>query len=158
MFPGMKIRWRMTWHSKHQVSDQIEENLVFWKNWMFRFAKLSSVFSRCAVRQSVLLVQVQQNRTVQYGKLKGPEFPRLRAKRVRLWRTPLVYYLGNPSRIADRKVRRQASKYIMLDNTLYRRTIDGVLLKCLGSDQSKIVMGEVHEGICGTHQSAHKMK
>jgi hypothetical protein len=47
----------------------------------------------------------------------------------------------------------------MLDNTLYRRTIDGVLLKCLGLDQSKIAMGEVHEGICGgTHQSAHKMK
>jgi hypothetical protein len=31
------------------------------------------------------------------------------------------------------------------------------LLKCLGSDQSMIPMGEVHEGICGTHQSAHKM-
>jgi hypothetical protein len=46
----------------------------------------------------------------------------------------------------------------MLDNTLYRRTMDGVLLKCLSSDQSKIAMGEVHEGICGTHQSAHKMK
>jgi transposase InsO family protein len=52
----------------------------------------------------------------------------------------------------------QALKYVMLDNTLYRRTIDGLLLKCLGSDQSKIVIGEVHEGICGTHQSAHKMK
>jgi hypothetical protein len=37
----------------------------------------------------------------------------------------------------------------MLDNTLYRRTIDGLLLKCLGLDQSKI---------CGTHQSARKMK
>jgi hypothetical protein len=46
----------------------------------------------------------------------------------------------------------------MLDNTLYRRTMDGVLLKCLSSDQSNIAMGEVHEGICGTHQSAHKMK
>jgi hypothetical protein len=33
-----------------------------------------------------------------------------------------------------------------------------VLLKCLGSDQSRIAMGEVHEGICGTHQSAHKIK
>jgi hypothetical protein len=32
------------------------------------------------------------------------------------------------------------------------------LLKCLGVDQSKIAMGEVHEGICGTHQLAHKMK
>jgi hypothetical protein len=46
----------------------------------------------------------------------------------------------------------------MLDNTLYRRTIDSLLLKCLGSDQSKIAMGEVHEGTCGTHQSTHKMK
>jgi hypothetical protein len=49
-------------------------------------------------------------------------------------------------------------KYVILDNTLYRRTIDGLLLKCLGSDQSKIAMEEVHEGICGTHQSTHKMK
>jgi hypothetical protein len=46
----------------------------------------------------------------------------------------------------------------MLDNILYRRTIDGLLLKCLGSDQSMIAMGEVHEGICGTHQLAVKMK
>jgi hypothetical protein len=46
----------------------------------------------------------------------------------------------------------------MLDNTLYRQTIDGLLLKCLDSDQSKIAMGEVHEGIYGTHQSAHKIK
>jgi transposase InsO family protein len=28
----------------------------------------------------------------------------------------------------------------------------------LGSDQSKIAIGEVHEGICGTYQPAHKMK
>jgi hypothetical protein len=73
------------------------------------------------------------------------------------WETPLVRYLKNPSHIADRKVRRQALKYVMLDNTLYRRTIDGLLLKCLGSDQSRIAMGGVHKGICGTHQSTHKM-
>jgi hypothetical protein len=46
----------------------------------------------------------------------------------------------------------------MLNNTLYRRTIDGLLLKCLGLDQSRIAMGEVHEGIYGTHHSTHKMK
>jgi hypothetical protein len=74
------------------------------------------------------------------------------------WRTPLVHYLKNPGHIANRKVWRQALKYVMLDNTLYHRTIDGLLLKCLDSDQSKIAMGEVHEGICGTHQSAHKIK
>jgi hypothetical protein len=74
------------------------------------------------------------------------------------WRTPLVRYLENLGHIAYTKVRWQALKYVVLDNTLYCRTIDGLLLKCLGSDQSKIAMGEVHEGICGTHQSTHRMK
>jgi hypothetical protein len=74
------------------------------------------------------------------------------------WRTPLVCYLENHGHIANRKVQRQAFKYVMLDNTLYRRTIDGLLLKCLGLNQSKIAMGGVHKGICGTHQSAYKMK
>jgi hypothetical protein len=74
------------------------------------------------------------------------------------WRIPLVHYLENPDHIADRKVRRQVLKYVMLDNTFYRQTIDRLLLKCFGSDQSKIAMEEVHEGICGTHQSAHTMK
>jgi hypothetical protein len=36
------------------------------------------------------------------------------------WRTPFVCYLKNPGHIADRKVRRQDLKYVMLDNTLYR--------------------------------------
>jgi hypothetical protein len=57
--------------------------------------------------------------------------------------TPLEHYLENPGHFADRKV---------------GQTINGLLLKCLGLDQSKIGMGEVHEGICGTHQSTHKMK
>jgi hypothetical protein len=74
------------------------------------------------------------------------------------WRTPIVCYLENPDHIADIKVWRQDLKYVMLDNTLYRRTINGLLLKWLGSNQSKIAMGEVHEGICGTHQSAYKIK
>jgi hypothetical protein len=36
------------------------------------------------------------------------------------WRTPLVHYLENPGHIAGRKVRPQALKYGMLDNTLYQ--------------------------------------
>jgi hypothetical protein len=36
--------------------------------------------------------------------------------------------------------------------------VDGLLLKCLNEEHAKVAMGEVHEGMCGTHQSAHKMK
>jgi len=37
-------------------------------------------------------------------------------------------------------------------------TIDGVLLRCLNNDESKSLMGEIHEGVYGAHQSTFKMK
>jgi len=74
------------------------------------------------------------------------------------WRYDVFQYLQNPSQSASQKLRYRALKYTLLDDELYYRTIDGVLLKCLSPDQAKVVMGEVHEGICGTHHSAHKIK
>nr|ABA95996.1 retrotransposon protein, putative, unclassified [Oryza sativa Japonica Group] len=74
------------------------------------------------------------------------------------WRYDVHQYLNNPSQSASRKLRYKALKYTLLDDELYYRAIDGVLLKCLSADQAKVAIGEVHEGICGTHQSAHKMK
>jgi hypothetical protein len=41
---------------------------------------------------------------------------------------------------------------------IYCRTLDGVLLKCLSKEEAKVAMGEVHGGMCGTHESAHKMR
>jgi hypothetical protein len=35
--------------------------------------------------------------------------------------------------------------------------IDGVLLKCLGEEQAKVAVWEVHDGICGAHQLTYKM-
>jgi hypothetical protein len=45
-----------------------------------------------------------------------------------------------------------------MSDELYHRTINDVLLKCLGPGDAILAMAEVHEGICGTHQSASKMK
>ena len=47
---------------------------------------------------------------------------------------------------------------MLLEDELYYRTIDGILLRCLGGDEAKNLMGEIHEGVCGAHQSAFKMK
>jgi hypothetical protein len=74
------------------------------------------------------------------------------------WRTPLVKYLQDPKSVSDRKVRQWALKFTPDGNELYRRTADHLLLKCLGPDQARLAMSEVQEGICGTHQSALKMK
>jgi len=34
---------------------------------------------------------------------------------------------------------------VLLDDELYYRNVDGVLLRCLGDDESKALMGEIHE-------------
>jgi hypothetical protein len=74
------------------------------------------------------------------------------------WRRPIIDYLQDPSLKVDRKIRRLAFKFTLVDEELYRRTVDDMLLKCQNSDQSKVAMGEVHEEISGTHQLAPKMK
>jgi hypothetical protein len=53
------------------------------------------------------------------------------------WRTTLGHYLENSGHVTDRKVRRHALTYVLLCHGLYHRTIDGLLMKCLGSYQYK---------------------
>ena len=74
------------------------------------------------------------------------------------WRKQIVDYLKDPSKKVDRKIRFQAIKYVLLEEELYYRTIDGVLLNCIDRKEAKVLMGEIHEGICGSHQSTSKMK
>jgi hypothetical protein len=58
----------------------------------------------------------------------------------------------------DKNIRCIAFKYVLMSNELYRRTVNDVLLTCLDLGDAILAMAEVHEGICGTHQSALKMK
>jgi hypothetical protein len=73
------------------------------------------------------------------------------------WRLPLLECIKDLGKTTDKKVKRQVLKYTSLDNDLYQRTIDDVLLKCLGEEQAKVAVRDVHDGICGAHQSAYKM-
>ena len=74
------------------------------------------------------------------------------------WRIEIADYLKNPSWKVTRKLRYKSTKYVLLDDQLYYKIVDGVLLKCLNQEEAKVLMGEVHEGICGAHQLAYKMK
>jgi hypothetical protein len=74
------------------------------------------------------------------------------------WRMEIDDYLKDPSKRVERCIRFQATKCVLLGDELYYHTLDGVLLKCLSNDESKSLMGQIHEGVCGAHQSAFKMK
>ena len=74
------------------------------------------------------------------------------------WRKEIVDYLKDPSKKVNRKIRFQVIKYVLLEGELYYWTIDGVLLRCIDKEEAKALMGEIHEGVCGSDQSAYKMK
>jgi hypothetical protein len=73
------------------------------------------------------------------------------------WRLPLLECIRDPGKTTDKKLKWQVLKYTSLDDDLYQRTIDGVLLNCLCEEQAKVAVQEVHDGICGVHQSAYMM-
>jgi hypothetical protein len=74
------------------------------------------------------------------------------------WRKEIVDYRENLSRKISRKLRYKAIKFVLLDGRLFYKSLDGVLLQCLGPEEAKKMMSEVHDGLCGAHQSAYRMK
>jgi ribonuclease HI len=74
------------------------------------------------------------------------------------WRKEIVDYLKDPSQKVSRKLRYKAIKFVLLDDNLFYKSLDGVLLRCLGPEEAKKMMSEVHDGICEAHQSAYRMK
>jgi hypothetical protein len=73
------------------------------------------------------------------------------------WKFPLLECIRDPGKTTDKKVKWQVLKYASLDEDLYWITIDSVLLMCLGEEQAKVAVRQVHDGNCGAHQSAYKM-
>ena len=74
------------------------------------------------------------------------------------WRVEIADYLNNPSQKVTKKLGYKSTKYVLLNDQLYYKIVDRVLLKCLSQEEARVLMGEVHERICGAHQSAYKMK
>jgi hypothetical protein len=59
------------------------------------------------------------------------------------WRKEIVDYLEDPSRKVSRKLRYKAIKFVLLDGSLFYKSLDGVLLRCLGPEEAKRMMSEV---------------
>src|ERR1043165_4693902 len=74
------------------------------------------------------------------------------------WRNPIVNYLRDPSVNTERKVKYRALSYVLIGNELFKKTPEGLLLKCLGENEAYLALSNVHSGACGAHQAGHKMK
>jgi len=57
-------------------------------------------------------------------------------------------------------IRRKAPKlyYNAITRTLYRRSHDRILLRCLSHKEAHEVLKETHDGMCGAHQLGPKLE
>ena len=77
------------------------------------------------------------------------------------WITPLIAYLRSgilpDEKDAARKLKVQASRFVLLEDVLYKRGFSRPYLRCLSHDEVDYVMREVHEGIYGNHSGAQSL-
>ncbi|XP_075524566.1 uncharacterized protein LOC142556969 [Primulina tabacum] len=71
------------------------------------------------------------------------------------WMTLLIKFIVNNELPEDKaraqKIKRQAPRFVLLNNVLYMRSFQGPLLKCLPAGEVNYVLQEIHEGCCGEH-------
>ena len=77
------------------------------------------------------------------------------------WTMPLIAYLRSgilPDRKdATRKLKVQASRFMLIRDVLYKRGFFRPYLRCLSYEEANYIMREVHEGICGNHSGAQSL-
>ncbi|XP_058764522.1 uncharacterized protein LOC131637974 [Vicia villosa] len=74
------------------------------------------------------------------------------------WRKPIVDYLRNPTGLTDCKIKYRALSYVLMGNELFKKTIEGVLLKYLGESEALVSVSNVHSGTCDAHQAEKKIR
>lgn len=67
------------------------------------------------------------------------------------WRADIFNYMKDLAQETSKQIRYKALRYILIWDEIYYRTLQGLLLKCLGPTQALELMHDVHEGMCGTH-------
>ena len=78
------------------------------------------------------------------------------------WMNPLVLFLEEDILPGDKteadKIRRNTSRFwLSEDQKLYKRYFLGPYLLCMHLEASKLILEELHEGICGSHTGGRSL-
>ncbi|XP_074298289.1 uncharacterized protein LOC141629138 [Silene latifolia] len=77
------------------------------------------------------------------------------------WRKPYLDWLQNDVLPADKKEVRgfkmKASRFLLIDNVLFRKSHAGPNLRCLDREESQAVLHDIHSGECGNHAGGRSL-
>ncbi|XP_058181448.1 uncharacterized protein LOC131299892 [Rhododendron vialii] len=158
-----------------QFSFQLDENRILTNNQAERFTIGNSIDNRlensdanqmAQIASGIRIPEGQSEKLIKVQKRFLPfsierdsnDFDVMEINLVDDWRVPIRKFLENPKEKTDRNIKQRAINYVIVGNDLFKKSSDEVLLLCIDKSQAMTVMGEVHEGTCGSHQSGERMK
>ena len=83
------------------------------------------------------------------------EVPTFTIQSTNSWMTPIISFLQDghfPQNAEEaKKIKKRAARFMILNDTLYKRGFSMPYLKCVDEEEAKYVLEEIHEGICGDY-------
>ena len=75
-----------------------------------------------------------------------------------VWTGPYLAYLTRQEVPEDpaeaRRIIHRSKAYTVINDELYKRSISGVLQRCIAPEDGKSILLDIHAGICGHHASS----
>ena len=78
------------------------------------------------------------------------------------WTQPFLDYLMDQKKLPEdevlaRQIIRRARSYTIVDGQLYKRSANGVFLKCVSNQDGIEILREIHAGDCGHHAAPRSL-
>ena len=71
------------------------------------------------------------------------------------WMTPIIAFIQDEHLLQNtavaKKVKKRAARFMILNDTLYKRGFSMPYLKCVDEEEAKYILEEIHQGICRYH-------
>ena len=101
-----------------------------------------------------LAMEVQKHLSIE-------EVPTFIIQSMNSWMKPIVSFLQDGHLLQDadeaRKIKKKAARFIILNDTLYKRGFSMPYLKCVDDDETKYILEEIHERIYGDYASPRSL-
>jgi hypothetical protein len=77
------------------------------------------------------------------------------------WAQPILAYLTDGSlpteEVLARRTMRRSKAYNIINGELYKRSVTGVLQRCVEPEEGREILKEIHQGECGHHASSRAL-
>jgi hypothetical protein len=74
------------------------------------------------------------------------------------WMQPYLAYMINKTLPEDtveaKRIIRRSKAFVVLQGKLYKKSISGVLQRCVTPQEGQVILKDIHAGVCGHHASS----